>query len=348
MAEVTGFTSARMREIEDTTVVDGEIQGDNLILLTREGTPIDAGVVRGPQGSQGPAGPVQSVNDQLGAVYAPRIFASKAVLDTDWGTSPNGAHAYTILEQSGWVKHGGTWKSAPGITFPNKAALVAGWVNAPENARAFTTEERIDWVRSQGSWLPGPGMFRVFASIAERNTHWPTPPVGAEAYTIDGRITWERHPDGWRQKGPAGFVTQAFLTANVGPYTWQGAAAEIHPNLYVDLGAWPGKRALFFSAEINSIWSDASNGALDFGIQTSENGGAWRVVSWMRLQWYGPGNVASPGGTTHMYTNPGPLSSLRYRMFAQQIYPGAAFFTLGGSDGSPMFMSITDLGPVPL
>jgi len=42
--------------IENTTVVDGEIQGDNLILITREGTQIDAGSVRGPIGPVGPKG----------------------------------------------------------------------------------------------------------------------------------------------------------------------------------------------------------------------------------------------------------------------------------------------------
>ena len=68
MATVTGFTAARMLVIENTTVVDGEIQGDNLILLTREGTPIDAGNVRGPQGIQGPMGEV--TNADLAAAMA--------------------------------------------------------------------------------------------------------------------------------------------------------------------------------------------------------------------------------------------------------------------------------------
>jgi len=55
MAEVTGFTAERMRTIENETVVDGEVRGDNLILLTRAGVEIDAGNVRGPVGPQGPA-----------------------------------------------------------------------------------------------------------------------------------------------------------------------------------------------------------------------------------------------------------------------------------------------------
>jgi microcystin-dependent protein len=57
MATVTGFTAERMLAIENSTVVDGEIVGDNLILMTRDGTPIDAGVVKGDTGATGPIGP---------------------------------------------------------------------------------------------------------------------------------------------------------------------------------------------------------------------------------------------------------------------------------------------------
>ena len=55
---VTGFTADRMLAIENSTVVDGNIVGDNLILLTRDGTLIDAGNVRGPQGIVGPMGEI--------------------------------------------------------------------------------------------------------------------------------------------------------------------------------------------------------------------------------------------------------------------------------------------------
>ena len=56
MATVTGFTADRMLIIENETVVDGDVVGNNLILITRAGTQIDAGNVRGPQGIQGPQG----------------------------------------------------------------------------------------------------------------------------------------------------------------------------------------------------------------------------------------------------------------------------------------------------
>lgn len=58
---VTGYTSARMKNIEDTTVVDGEVVGDDLHLLQRDGTVINAGNVRGPQGNALSAWPVGSI-----------------------------------------------------------------------------------------------------------------------------------------------------------------------------------------------------------------------------------------------------------------------------------------------
>jgi microcystin-dependent protein len=59
MATVTGYTAARMLEIENETIVNASLDGDNLILVTREGTEIDVGSVRGsigPTGSTGAAG----------------------------------------------------------------------------------------------------------------------------------------------------------------------------------------------------------------------------------------------------------------------------------------------------
>lgn len=56
MATITVYTAAHMKEIEDSTVVSGQVVGSDLHLLTRDGTPIIAGTVRGPQGLQGPPG----------------------------------------------------------------------------------------------------------------------------------------------------------------------------------------------------------------------------------------------------------------------------------------------------
>jgi microcystin-dependent protein len=57
MATITGFTAARMLEIEDGTVVDAEVVGGELILIKHDGTQVNAGSVVGPAGPVGPGGP---------------------------------------------------------------------------------------------------------------------------------------------------------------------------------------------------------------------------------------------------------------------------------------------------
>lgn len=66
MATVTGFTAERMLAMEDATIVDGYVAGNNLMLVTKDGTEINAGNVRGPQGDTGPQGPLdQATADTL-------------------------------------------------------------------------------------------------------------------------------------------------------------------------------------------------------------------------------------------------------------------------------------------
>jgi hypothetical protein len=146
MATVTGFTAERMLEIENTTVVDGTVTGDNLILMTREGTPIDAGNVRGPQGIQGPVGPVESINDQAGATYAPRIFASKTLLDASWAGAPRGAIAVTTDNESIWEKNNTAWNIENGVRiFTNIAERNARWASPPSGAFAVTLDTNQLW-----------------------------------------------------------------------------------------------------------------------------------------------------------------------------------------------------------
>ena len=56
MAEVFGFTTDRMLAIENNSIVDGNIVGDNLVLTKHGGSTVVAGNVRGPQGLAGTNG----------------------------------------------------------------------------------------------------------------------------------------------------------------------------------------------------------------------------------------------------------------------------------------------------
>lgn len=57
MAMVTGYTAARMKAIEDQAIINGGVVLDNLILTRFNGVQINAGNVRGPQGTTGATGP---------------------------------------------------------------------------------------------------------------------------------------------------------------------------------------------------------------------------------------------------------------------------------------------------
>lgn len=79
MAIVTGFTAARMLQIENETIVDANLVGDHLILVTREGTVIDVGSVRG---QPGPEGHVPTLADLGIAATPPEINKLQGLLPT--------------------------------------------------------------------------------------------------------------------------------------------------------------------------------------------------------------------------------------------------------------------------
>lgn len=106
MATVTGFTADRMLAIENDTIVDGKVQGNNLILTRKGGSTVNAGNVRGSQGPVGPAGEVSTatlnaaisnLQDQINA--GPRLVG----------------HAQTSAEQS-WAFSAGVWGNVTGLS----------------------------------------------------------------------------------------------------------------------------------------------------------------------------------------------------------------------------------------
>lgn len=93
MATVTGFTAARMQQIEDSSVVSGAVNASYRLILTKnDGTTIDAGYVRGATGAAGaPAQAVMSVENSdsielalsgVGTVASPWKVGAKARIGT--------------------------------------------------------------------------------------------------------------------------------------------------------------------------------------------------------------------------------------------------------------------------
>lgn len=95
MATVTGYTAARMDAIEAASVVDGDVVGDNLILTKHDGSTVNAGNVRGPQGNTGPTGPTGPASIALNAWPIGSIFIGAV------STSPA-----TLLGGGTWARFG--------------------------------------------------------------------------------------------------------------------------------------------------------------------------------------------------------------------------------------------------
>lgn len=103
MATVTGYTAERMLEIENSTVVDGDVVGDDLVLLQRDGTPINAGSVRGPQGVAGPTGPTSiAVATSSTRPTGGSLFEGLGLHETD-------TKRFYIYDGTAWKYRGGIW-----------------------------------------------------------------------------------------------------------------------------------------------------------------------------------------------------------------------------------------------
>jgi len=84
MATATSLTKERMLEIEAASIVDGEVVGDDLHLITFGGDTINAGDVRGPGG---------------GGIVVEQSFASAS---TDWLIAHNqGTKGVSVYTENG-------------------------------------------------------------------------------------------------------------------------------------------------------------------------------------------------------------------------------------------------------
>ena len=79
MATITGLTAERMLEIEAACIVAGGVVVDDLILTKHDGSTINAGNVRGPQGIQGPQGDT----GPTGPAWSPTVVTALPGSPTD-------------------------------------------------------------------------------------------------------------------------------------------------------------------------------------------------------------------------------------------------------------------------
>ena len=146
MASVTGYTAARMQEIEDQAIVTGAIVGDNLVLTRYDGGTINAGNVRGPTGATGPAATIPSVaRVRVTTAVSPQTLPNFSNTVVDW----NG----TIEDYDTDGFHSTTTNSSR-LTVPTGLAgvyLVSFVLVIPATASVPATSVASAWIQKNAS-----------------------------------------------------------------------------------------------------------------------------------------------------------------------------------------------------
>lgn len=109
MATITGYTKAKMDEINNKTVVDANVNGSgHLILELRDGSTIDAGSVIGPMGPEGSLKPGDFKTSCV-------TVAATGWLHMNGQSIANADTAYAAL----WAVVPASWKTGTTLTLPD-------------------------------------------------------------------------------------------------------------------------------------------------------------------------------------------------------------------------------------
>jgi len=204
VATVTGLTAERMIAMENATVVSGAVVGSNLILHTKDGGTINAGIVAGPMGPSGAAF-IVCTSTTRPTLTAPE--AGKAIYETD-----------TKLIR---VWTGTVWKLQEKIicTSGTRPAMTAG----DEGVKIYETNTDLEYVWSGTAWVSkGDVSITVitYANAAARTAAMPNPSVGALSYlaTTPGTL-WIYESGVWNTVGSPPGAMQPFFGTSA-PLNW--------------------------------------------------------------------------------------------------------------------------------
>lgn len=183
MATVTGLTAERMIAMENATVIDGDVVGNNLILRTRDGTTIDTGNVRGPIGPSGAAHTICTSTTR--PVLAPGD-EGKSIYETD-----------TDLVRI-WT--GTRWRVQEKIICTSTTRPTSLGA-ADEGTKIYETDTNNEYSWNGSSWTPF-SQPPIFTSAADRNTKYPNPTDGSVSYLSDAPgILWMYFGGAWHPYG---------------------------------------------------------------------------------------------------------------------------------------------------
>jgi hypothetical protein len=229
MATVTGYTAARMQAIEDGTVVDGDIVGDDLILTKHNGATVNAGNVRGAQGPQGVPGAitVSPAGGALAGNYPNPSLADQAVTGAKVNDALKDAAAATASMRTLGT---GATQAAAG----NHNHSDTGWQDIdPAAAGEAPFGTRVPVYLQYRKW--GPMVHIRFrkdsAALIDRSTS-----SGGNFPNVNifpaGTIPATARPDTYNVNGPGRFTDspQGLVLTTDGAIVWVGGFPRSYPS----------------------------------------------------------------------------------------------------------------------
>jgi hypothetical protein len=178
MAVVTALTAARLQQIENASVVAGNVVNGNLILSRKDGTTINAGYVQGPSGvsqnylsgyyygPEGGRGVTAGSVLAFGVMTMVPFFMSATRTVTSLGAAVTTAGGTSSVFRLGVYTDDGTGKPGTRMT-PGTTTSVATAAGALEQAVSVSLNAGQYWLACavQGSTTPVPVMRAVVDNV---------------------------------------------------------------------------------------------------------------------------------------------------------------------------------------
>jgi hypothetical protein len=290
LATITGLTKDRMITMENATVIDGDVVGDDLILKTRGGSNINAGNVRGPVGAAGPTfivctsttRPTFTGVDEGKAIYETdtdlvriwsgtrwaiqgRIICTSATRPINLVAADEGAQLYETDTDLTRTWTGTRWKLQERVICTS-ATRPTSLVAADEGTKIYETDTDIEYIWSGSTWLivAGNDVSRCCFQLGLGTT---------QTFTADA--TFERVRFDVKMDDPAGITTTGTQAGITCPRAgWMHLNAAITVGVAAAVTSHNALAAIFSGSPgvENSRMGGSSGGAIPAGTSFAING----------------------------------------------------------------------------
>lgn len=312
MATVTSYTAARMKQIEDTAIVNGNVVGGNLMLTRKNSTQINAGSVIGPTGPQGPTAPGIIVCGSSTRPTGASLFTGLAIYEID-------TKRFYIYDGTTWIYRGGVW-ACTSSTRPS----------APfDGLSIWETDTDMVYVYNGTAWVYRGG------TIVCTSTTRPVAFKGLEIYETDtdrkliyNGVRWDPP---WNQ--PWGFVGMAQRTTDYGPMGGDQPEVTI-PGMIINYTAVANRRLkIVFDG---NTFAQAGTNVISFcricvDVTSLSTGNSWS-------------NISGYGTSLHTEAIHTPIAGA-HQYYLRAACIGFATCLLMGRPDTPMTLYIEDMGP---